>query len=158
MNHQNPYVFYKRRRPSKLGIYKCLNLILKYTSLCKVRNLLRHDLGWVFSLCNLTWTYLKLAEWGQATMVDAEKCPLANTVLDFSNKTFMLLSETNFFLILFLFLVAKSKSRISQVTQVIWSSYQFLNLGPRLRRIWILSISLWNGECPFHGQDLFKIN
>ena len=73
---------------------------------------------------------LKLVEWGQATMVDADKFSLTNTVLDFSNKTFMLLSETIFFLILFLFLVDKSKSRMSQVTQVIWSSYQFLNLGP----------------------------
>ena len=62
---------------------------------------------------------LKLVEWGQATVVDAEKCSLADILLDFSNKTFMLLSETSFFLLLFLFLVAKSKSRLSQVTQII---------------------------------------
>ena len=129
MNHQNPYVFYKRRRPSKLEIYICLNLILKYTSLCKVRNLLRHDLGWVFSLCNLTWTVFWSQSNGDKPQWLMQKCSLANILLDFSNKTFMLLCETIFFLLLFLFLVAKSKSRLSQVTQVIWNSYQFLNWG-----------------------------
>ena len=33
-------------------------------------------------------------EWGQATMVDAERRLLANALLDFSNERFMLLSET----------------------------------------------------------------
>ncbi|KAJ4823585.1 hypothetical protein Tsubulata_040346 [Turnera subulata] len=36
----------------------------------------------------------KVAEWGRATMIDAEKRLLANALLDFSNERFVLLSET----------------------------------------------------------------
>lgn len=38
--------------------------------------------------------FLQQVEWGQATMVDAERRLLANALLDFSNERFVLLSET----------------------------------------------------------------
>ncbi|CAK7326620.1 unnamed protein product [Dovyalis caffra] len=40
------------------------------------------------------WIPSKPAEWGRATMIDAERRLLANALLDFSNERFVLLSET----------------------------------------------------------------